>query len=384
MDRKDWAKKRAEELRQEYKETGDMLAYVAGIGLSNLINNFSFNFVATGDTGVGKSTLVGDIALMMDPEITPEENYAFTLTQFIQKARTLPQYTVLVPDEGIMAYKRRSLTRGNMDAVELVNKYRYKHVAIGWAIPYFGDLDKGVRKHVKIWALVVKRGVAVALLPDRNPFLEDPWHLDQFAALFQDALKDKGGMATEPDDVLTALLSFPNALKKPLRFGALPKDFDAEYQKLSTKAKEQLERESREVYVTVSQAAQIMDVPVRRVWELVANDEIRYEIGSMGVILPLRSVLDKADDVKKRTYVSVDDAKLTPLAVIANMLNMDVSLVSTWAKRGKIPKEWIIIKQNGKPKYYVNGAHIRDVIVKLMTLHDPETFSNLSEKVSTV
>ena len=101
-------------------------------------------YVVTGREGSGKSTLAMQLAFILDPKFTLK-NIVFTSSQFEQRIKTLPKYSVLIFDESFNGLSSKgAISKENKRLVQLLMMCRQRNLFIFIVLPSFFLLENYV------------------------------------------------------------------------------------------------------------------------------------------------------------------------------------------------------------------------------------------------
>lgn len=141
------------------------------------LNKFDCNIGVSGKRGDGKSTLLFKILQSFRKEgFKPKKHQVYSRDEVIQLLST-QQFGFCWDDEAINSgYKRDFQNKGQQDLIKIITNYRDSFNIYASALPFFYSLDKDLRELIFIHLHVVKRGLAVVLMPVRNSIHgTDPW-----------------------------------------------------------------------------------------------------------------------------------------------------------------------------------------------------------------
>jgi hypothetical protein len=103
-----------------------------------------------------------------------------------EKKGQLPEYSVIVPDELFtMFYRRQWYQEEQIDAIATFNMCRDRHLLVIGNVPNFWDLDGGFTHRIRFYIYIAKRGIAWVFEQENNPFVLDPWNLNDNRKMFR-------------------------------------------------------------------------------------------------------------------------------------------------------------------------------------------------------
>lgn len=98
-----------------------------------------------GDPGNGKSTLMLQMARLLDPTFSIDRIH-FTIKDFLDSARSAKPYQCIAADE-LLVNRRRSMTGNNMDIVDFLQVCRALNLHLFICFPHAGMLDRAILDH---------------------------------------------------------------------------------------------------------------------------------------------------------------------------------------------------------------------------------------------
>lgn len=196
---------------------------IAAKRIQNRLGDDGDAFIAIdGEEGSGKSSLMLRFAKMIDPKFTLEQ-IVYRKGKLVEAVYKFGKGRVVAHDElGLDAYKRRAMSRSNVELKQASMVWRDQNKAILACIPSFWDLDPGLIDRTYLWIHVEMREK-----PDG--------HLERGIAQFHYGKKSKWSRERNWDEVCEQ------------RFEMVPPDVYAVYkQRKSDAIKEALEEENEE------------------------------------------------------------------------------------------------------------------------------------------
>jgi len=141
-----------------------------------------------GDTGGGKSTFMILLTRAYEKIAKVDWNFKYMtykrqeLIDWIdgkgeEKKGRVPEYTPIIADELVsMFFNRNWQEAQQIEAIELFNKCRDRHLLIMGAVPIFWQLDKALLPRFRFYVYVpLGRNVAWVFKKNDNPFARDQW-----------------------------------------------------------------------------------------------------------------------------------------------------------------------------------------------------------------
>ena len=201
----------------------------------SLANDWDSVIAITGNEGSGKTTCELYIAEGIDPRFDYEKNvlYIPNATELVKRFNSLPPQSVLAIDEAVRTlHKYDWMTSIQQTIIKMYATERYQNKCTIALMPRFRDFTENFRNHrIKIWINVISRGIAVVKLRDPNPYVKDPWHLDESLAKTEKILRNKKTFQITPEDILKAERTCKNYFFD-FEFPKLPADKWELYKKL--------------------------------------------------------------------------------------------------------------------------------------------------------
>lgn len=128
--------------------------------------------IVTGDTGVGKSHLVGNLCFKLASQkdnfvmndgskmFTPEEDFIIDPDEFAAKMITKAGNVLWIDEARDGVSRRNWASQINKTIVSRKNKNRKLRKIVFLLLPYEAEIDPQMAKHTTLWIWVKKRGVA--------------------------------------------------------------------------------------------------------------------------------------------------------------------------------------------------------------------------------
>lgn len=140
-------------------------------------NDFDFNMLIEGFTGLGKSTLLYKILTRCKLPYNPKKDLLFNRNKIIG-AISSKQKGCIHADELInIAYKRDFYERGQKELIKALSMYRDSNNVFGGCIPRFVDLDSDLQALCKLRFTVLRRGFALIHKRVSSIYTKDPWDI---------------------------------------------------------------------------------------------------------------------------------------------------------------------------------------------------------------
>lgn len=203
----------------------------------------------TGEEGVGKSTLMILLAMMVDKKFDLEKNVSYlpSYDEVINKFNSLDMGSVYIIDEAIKVLDKQQWTDELQRAIRQMYATERKQRKITFlGMPRFSDLAERFRNHrVKYWFHVVGRGRVIAFIRDDDKDCDDPWHRKDNQKLKKQMFGKKQVVDKDVKDIIAIERKTPNYWFD-FTFDPLPPEIDARYNELVKKYKEQAAAEEKE------------------------------------------------------------------------------------------------------------------------------------------
>ena len=144
------------------------------------LNKFDVNIGISGKRGNGKSTLAFKIFNSFKKNGFRQKTHQVYAQKDVIKLLSQFKFSYCWDDEAINSgYKRDFQHTGQKELIKIVTNYRDNYNVYASALPFFYSLDKALRQLIFIHFHIIKRGLAVILLPlDNQIHSEDPWDTD--------------------------------------------------------------------------------------------------------------------------------------------------------------------------------------------------------------
>jgi len=182
-----------------------------------------------GFEGEGKSTFAMKLARAVDKDFTVKRNVI--VDPNVGKVEELilrSDVKAIIIDEGSrVLYKRKFASEENVYLNQLSHVCRKANKCVIICIPSFLDMDKGIRRRIRFWFNVPKRGIAGLFVPERNPFLDDPWNIKENMKMYRKSFGYRVADAA-PNHIAEILKRSPN-YAHGFRFSALEPEVEKEY-----------------------------------------------------------------------------------------------------------------------------------------------------------
>lgn len=103
-----------------------------------------------------------------------------------EKKGQLPVFSAVQADEMLHMFHNRNFSdTDQIEAIEVFNMCRDRHLFVGGNLPVFFQLDKQLRAIFNFYIYIPKRGVAWVFIPEENPFSDDPWNAKENMKIFR-------------------------------------------------------------------------------------------------------------------------------------------------------------------------------------------------------
>ncbi|KKL57705.1 hypothetical protein LCGC14_2232720 [marine sediment metagenome] len=141
------------------------------------LNQFDVNIGISGNRGNGKSTLAFKIFNSYKTLGFRQKTHQVYSQKDVINLLSRFKFSYCWDDEAINSgYKRDFQHTGQKDLIKIVTNYRDNYNVYASALPFFYSLDKALRELIFIHFHIIKRGLAVILLPlDNQIHSQDPW-----------------------------------------------------------------------------------------------------------------------------------------------------------------------------------------------------------------
>lgn len=148
-----------------------------------LHQNQDASAIITGEKGVGKSTFSIQLAM----GLLHENNMKWEVDKYldirrwaiIQKIKYGERFTPVINDEATSnLFKRDFMNREQNDLVKLLDRCRKLNRFLIFNYPQFTAMDNYARNGIKFWFYLPRRNYAFLMVRDKNPFINDPWHIN--------------------------------------------------------------------------------------------------------------------------------------------------------------------------------------------------------------
>lgn len=147
----------------------------------------------TGYAGEGKSVLSIHIAKHYDRRFDYERNMIYSRDEFKEKINTLPPSALSVDENMNVLYKRDWGNKSQKEIIKLLDICRYQRHMLMFIQPTMTALDSHVRDtRLRLWVLVLKRGLGAVFRPLRQLSYEDPWRVKENDAIIKKWVKKLG------------------------------------------------------------------------------------------------------------------------------------------------------------------------------------------------
>ena len=144
------------------------------------LNKFDVNIGISGKRGNGKSTLAFKIFNSFKKEGFNQKKHQVYSQKDVINLLSRFTFSYCWDDEAINSgYKRDFQHVGQKELIKIVTNYRDNYNVYASALPFFYSLDKALRELIFVHFHIIKRGLAVMLLPlDNQIHSQDPWDTD--------------------------------------------------------------------------------------------------------------------------------------------------------------------------------------------------------------
>ncbi len=192
-------------------------------------NKFDFNFVVSGPTGMGKSTLIYKILSRFNG-FKPKKHIVYSRREVIELIESQKKGFIF-DDEAIRTgYNRNFFEEEQKRLIQIMSMYRDNFNIYASAIPHFYTLDKHFRSLIRMHLHVVKRGLAIIHVPNTNMlYSDDQWDVKKNQKI-EDGWsnkRNKNRSFKSPHHKLSTFLGY-------VRFGDLPKKQRIIYEDIKT------------------------------------------------------------------------------------------------------------------------------------------------------
>lgn len=163
---------------------------------NGLRDDYDFVVAITGREGIGKSTLMLILAILIDRTFNLKKQISLlpTTGEIKRIFKSTKSYGAIAIDEAIkILHKQDWYNNLQKTIVQMYATERYQNKVTFLCIPRFTDLNENFRNHrVNCWIDVVDRGYAFVKIPIPVSYFADPWLMDENARKYKGLLKVKG------------------------------------------------------------------------------------------------------------------------------------------------------------------------------------------------
>lgn len=170
--------------RNQYWKISDLAKYCNQFALTQ-----NDRFIAiSGNEGQGKSILSGLATKELFKLRRCDfqwKNVLFYARKKLQKQLEDTTDGVFIDDEAVREFNRTFYKKEQIEYVKMTKTIRFHRHIVFKNIPYFWELDSGLRKRIGIYLYMKKKpmngrpGIAQVFLREANAFVTDPWNLSE-------------------------------------------------------------------------------------------------------------------------------------------------------------------------------------------------------------
>ena len=146
-----------------------------------LDHDWDYVLAISGDAGVGKSSLTGELAKEVDPYFTFRRNNFYSRREMRKAIWNYPTKSFINADEAInMLYRRDYYEQKQKQLLKDLDMIRDRNEAMSFLAPDFWSLDSKIlnSRRIKIWIFCERRGVGYIFRHDKKQFNKAPWNVN--------------------------------------------------------------------------------------------------------------------------------------------------------------------------------------------------------------
>lgn len=142
-------------------------------------NKYDVIIAISGERGNGKSTLAWRLARMIGGFL-PERDIVYDrddVMRLLEKRKK----GIIIDDEAVRtSFKRNFQQQGQIQLIQMLNMYRSNFNILIMCVPTFYNLDKEIKRLVKIHIHVPYRGYGIVHMPNKGMiYVDDPWDIER-------------------------------------------------------------------------------------------------------------------------------------------------------------------------------------------------------------